>query len=122
MKLLRSLRLLPIIALVGCGGKPSGHAPPPAWNITPGQSNPNQAQPTPFTVFVQGPVRYPKILYTEGMTLSRAILTAQYSERQNPRTIVIVRHGERYPVDPNSLLRGEQDPVIEPGDLIELQP
>jgi hypothetical protein len=73
-------------------------------------------------VFFQGPVRYPKILWSEGLTLSRAILTAQYVERGDPRRIIVIRQGEPYEIDPASLLRGEQDPIIQAGDLIQLVP
>ena len=106
--------------VIGCGGRSQRSGPPANWAIPPSQSPPYQAQPTPSTVFVQGPVRYQKILWSPGMTLSRAIVTAQYTDRRNPRGIFITRNGERYPVDPNALLRGESDPAIEPGDLIEL--
>jgi hypothetical protein len=115
-----SVLLLWVCALVlvaGCGGRSNRNAP--SWNITPGHSP--APQPTASTVFVQGPVRFQKILWSPGMTLSRAIVTAQYIDRRNPRAIYITRNGERYPIDPNALLRGDQDPAIEPGDLIELQ-
>ena len=77
-----------------------------------------QQQPV---VWFRGDVRNQRIPWTEGLTLTRALLAAQYTWSWDPKVIVVTRAGVPYPVDPKRLLRGLEDPELEPGDLVEVR-
>ena len=77
-----------------------------------------QQQPA---VWFRGDVRNQRIPWTEGLTLSQALVAAQYTGNWDPRLIRITRNGEIYPVNARRLLRGQDDPVLEPGDLVEVR-
>jgi hypothetical protein len=73
------------------------------------------------SIRVLGNVRYPEIAWTEGLTLAQVIVAAECLDRHNPRQIVVVRQRERFPIETNALLRGEDVP-LEPGDTVEIHP
>jgi len=73
------------------------------------------------SIRVMGNVRNPEIPWTDGLTLAQAIVAAEYLGAHNPRQIAVVRQRERFPMDPNALLRG-QDIPLEPGDTVEIHP
>ena len=77
-----------------------------------------QIQPS---VRFQGDVRQTRIPWTEGLTLSQALLTAQYTWSWDPRTITVTRQGQLYSVNPKRLFRGEDNPVLEPDDVVEVR-
>jgi hypothetical protein len=58
--------------------------------------------------------------WTEDLTVTRAIVQAEYLGQRNPLTISIQRQGERLFVDPARLLLGIIDPWLEAGDILEL--
>jgi hypothetical protein len=66
-----------------------------------------------------GPVQNPLVNWTEGLTLSRAIVVAVYTAPADPKTIVIRRNGKEIPVDPKRLLNGDDVP-LESGDIVQL--
>jgi hypothetical protein len=80
-----------------------------------------QAAPQPV-VWFRGLVRQSRIPWTEGLTLSQALAAAQYTGALDPAVIVVIRQGQAHGVDPRRLLRGEDDPLLLPGDLIEPRP
>ena len=65
-------------------------------------------------------VRNPRVPWTEGLTLARALLAAEYTGTLDPTRIRITRQGQSYTVDVKHLLRGQDDPLLEPGDLVEV--
>jgi hypothetical protein len=73
------------------------------------------------SVRVVGNVRNPEIIWEDGLTLARVIADAEYQNVGTPREIVVTRQRERFIVDPNTLLRGE-DLSMEPGDTVEIHP
>jgi hypothetical protein len=77
-----------------------------------------QLQPA---VWFRGDVRHQRIPWTEGLTLSQALLSAQYTWNWDPRVITVTRNGEVHSVNPRRLLRGQEDPVLEPGDQVEVR-
>ena len=72
------------------------------------------------SVFIVGPVEHPNVPWVEGLTLSQAIATANYTGRHNPKTITITRQGEQAVVSPKDLLNGHVVP-LEPGDTITIR-
>ena len=73
------------------------------------------------TVLVRGPVKTRMVPWQPGLTLSRAIVLAQYQRMTDPTRIVVVRKQMAHPVDVRNLLRGKQDPELEAGDVIDIQ-
>ncbi len=78
-------------------------------------------QPQEPSVLVQGDVKNHIIPLTEEMTLAQAIAAAEYKSVFDPRQILLIRQGQVTRIDPKQLLRGRQNPVLQPGDLIQLQ-
>jgi hypothetical protein len=72
-------------------------------------------------VWVRGDVRNPRVAWSEGMTLAQAILAAQYTGNWDPRFISVTRSGEVQLVNTRRLLRGQDDPLLEPGDIVEVR-
>jgi hypothetical protein len=71
-------------------------------------------------VVVDGPVQHANVPWVEGLTLSQAIATAEYTGRHNPRVITIIRQGEEISVNPRNLLGGHVVP-LQPGDTITIR-
>jgi hypothetical protein len=71
-------------------------------------------------IVIVGPVEHPKVPWVEGMTLSQAIATANYTSIHNPKTIIITRQGEQAVISPKVLLNGHVVP-LEPGDTITIR-
>jgi len=74
----------------------------------------------PHSVIVKGNVRYPVLPWTDDLTVTRAIVQAEYVGFRRPYTISIMRQGERLFVDPARLMLGIIDPWLEAGDILEL--
>lgn len=73
-------------------------------------------------VWFRGLVRLTQVPWVEGLTLSQALATAHYTGALDPSVIIVVRQGQVHRVDPRRLLRGEDDPELQPGDLVEPRP
>ena len=71
-------------------------------------------------IVIVGPVEHPNVPWVEGMTLSQAIATANYTGHRNPKAITITRQGEQASVNPKDLLNGHVVP-LEPGDTITIR-
>jgi len=55
-----------------------------------------------------------------GLTLAQAIATSNYVGTDQPKQIILTRHGESATMDANVLLQGTDIP-LEIGDIIELR-
>ena len=71
-------------------------------------------------VTIIGPVQHPQVPWVEGLTLAQAIATANYVAADQPKQIIITRHGESATMDADVLLKGVNIP-LEIGDVIELR-
>ena len=72
------------------------------------------------SITFSGPVRNPFVPWTPDLTLARAIIAAVYFGAQDPSHITLFRHGQQIPVDPGTLLQGEDVP-LEAGDIIKIE-
>lgn len=79
----------------------------------------NQMQSVGTSVRVNGPVHNTVIPWTQGLTLKRAILTADYNGPVDPAEILVVRRGVATHLDLNQLLSGADMP-LQPGDIVQL--
>ena len=79
------------------------------------------SDPRRVNIRILGPVRFPEIAWTSGLTLAQVIADAEYLGQTAPRYVMVIRARERVPFDPEALLRGEDLP-LEPGDTVEIRP
>jgi hypothetical protein len=71
-------------------------------------------------VTIVGAVQHPQVPWVTGMTLAQALATANYVGTDQPKQIILTRHGESAAMDANVLLNGTDVP-LEIGDVIELR-
>jgi hypothetical protein len=71
-------------------------------------------------VTIVGAVQHPQVPWVTGLTLAQAITTANYVGTDQPKQIILTRHGESAAMDANVLLSGTDIP-LEIGDVIELR-
>jgi hypothetical protein len=72
-------------------------------------------------VTVNGEVRNRIIPWTEGLTLAKTLLAADYYGASDPGEIFIVRNGRATRIEAKQLLTGVDVPV-QPGDIVQLMP
>ncbi len=78
-----------------------------------------QAQVQGPIVRINGPVKNPVVPWTEGLTLLKAIMAAEYLPSANPAQIVLVRGGVGRRLDVTGLLNGVDVP-LQPGDVVQI--
>jgi hypothetical protein len=71
-------------------------------------------------VTVIGPVQNSFVPWVVGLTLLQTIATANYLAPDDPKQIIITRHGETASLDADVLLNGAVVP-LEPGDVVEIR-
>jgi hypothetical protein len=71
-------------------------------------------------VHIRGQVQNPVVPWRESLTLADALLEAVYTPPLSPRAIRVHRTGQPYNIDVRRLLRGTENPILEPGDVIEV--
>ena len=79
-----------------------------------------QQQAQQPAVWFHGLIRHPRVPWTENMTLAQALVAAEYTGTLDPASIKVIRQGQTYRIDPKRLLRGLEDPPLEPGDIVEI--
>ena len=81
-----------------------------------------QQQPAkmPSVTFL-GEVKNHTIPWTEDLSLAQALVAAEYTALWDPHTITINRKGEKFAINPRRFIRGQDDPLLEPGDVIEVR-
>lgn len=79
-----------------------------------------QQLPAGNIIQIVGDVKRSVLEWSDGLTISQAIVEAEYQNARQPLAILVYRRGQILSVNPSDLLRG-RDLVLEPGDRIELQ-
>lgn len=117
-------RVLVLFLLVGLSAtacRTKRQTPPPGvFYPTPGMTPPGMV-PQEQQITIQGEVRNPVVMWTPGLTLARALVEAEYLGARDPQMIYIFRKEQAIRVDPSHLLGGIKDPVLQPGDIVELR-
>ena len=72
-------------------------------------------------VTVNGEVRNRVVLWTEGLTLTKAVLASDYYGAKDPGQIIVLHNGVANRVDPKQLVAGADIP-LQPGDIVQLVP
>ena len=114
--------LLVAVALAGCVSKGKANAQARAAFMAGEQramARMQQAQGPSVTL--NGEVRNHVVPWTEGLTLAKAVLAADYCGAKDPGQIIIVHNGIGTRVDPMQLLSGVDIP-LQPGDIVQLVP
>jgi len=109
-----------VLALTGCVTKAKARAQAREAYIA-GQREAvqrQQRQAAGGDVHIVGPVQIPILPWTSGMTLMKALVTAEYNG-PDPTQIVVVHNGVANPVDVKKLLAGEDVP-LQPGDVVQI--
>lgn len=83
------------------------------------RSQQNQNRTQGGTVQINGPVRNPAVPWTQGLTLMKAIVAAEYGGATDPAEILILRRGVATRVDVQKLLGGKDFPLL-PDDVVSL--
>ncbi len=78
------------------------------------------ARSQPAGITFRGDVKNETLPWTDDLTLTQAIVSAEYQGMNDPSRIVITRNGQTIQVKPRDLLHGKDVP-LEPGDIIDLQ-
>jgi hypothetical protein len=115
--------LLLLFLGAGCasGKRQQSTAPRPA-TLGPGSTvAPAQPLPTEEVVYFRGMFKRQRIHWIEGLTLVQGLLSAEFTGQWDPTEIVVIRQGRTYRVNANRLLRGLEDPLLEPGDIVEIR-
>jgi hypothetical protein len=113
--------LLFALALNGCATKATvRHEAEKAFIEAQQRAQAEQESQQP-AVWFRGDVRNQRVTWTEGLTLAQALIAAQYTFNWDPHIITVTRQGEVHPVNPRRLLRGQEDPLLEPGDVVEVR-
>jgi len=113
--------LMLAVVLTGCATKEAARreAEKKAFIATQQSAMAAQANQEP-AVWFRGDVRHQRVPWTEGLTLAEALVTAQYTGNWDPHRITLTRQGEIFVINPRRLLRGQDNPELEPGDSIEV--
>ena len=105
---MRTIPLLFVaIALIGCKSTPIQIVTPPP-----------EQQPV---VWIRGDVKNRAVPWDEELTLSRAIVAAEYKGLWDPHAISVVRAGQSYKISPRDLLKQRDDPTLLPGDIVVIE-
>ena len=109
--------MVALFVLCGCTTKSAAHQRAQKAYLVGRQSALKSQQ----IVSVLGEVRNPTVTWTEGLTLAKAVLLAEYTGTKDPGTITVTRKGGKVQFTAQQLLNGEEGPVLQPGDLIEIR-
>lgn len=71
-------------------------------------------------VWFRGDVELLRVRWRSGLTLAAALTEARYTGFGTPESLTVTRAGQVYRVNVRALLRGEDNPVLQPGDAVEV--
>jgi hypothetical protein len=117
-----SLLLLLALALSGCVSKSKANAQARAAFLAgQQQAEVRMQQVQGPSVTVNGEVRNRIVPWTQGMTLAKAVVAAEYTGAKDPAQIIVVHLGVAHRVDPKQLLSGADIP-LQPGGIVQIVP
>jgi hypothetical protein len=127
---MRTLVLSLMLALVACAGcvsqKKARDQARQAYLAGQQQATMQSAQRARLqqgpVVFMQGPVRNPVVPWEEGLTLSQAIVKAEYTAFMNPLLVRVIRHGQIAGEYKGIDLLHHEDMPLEDGDTVLIVP
>ena len=72
-------------------------------------------------VWFRGDVQMLRVTWREGLTLAAALSEARYTGFGTPKLLTVTRAEQIYRVNVRALLRGQDNPELEPGDVVEVR-
>jgi hypothetical protein len=112
--------LLFVVASAGCVSKTKAKLEIQQAYIAGQQNAMATMQQTATTVQIRGNVKNTSIPWTEGLTLAKAIVAAEYQGAHDPASVIIVRKGMAIEINAAELLQGHDEP-LQAGDVVQIQ-
>ncbi|MCX8156197.1 MAG: hypothetical protein N3J91_07105 [Verrucomicrobiae bacterium] len=109
-----------LIAGAGCGGSARRQAERDRAFAAGMEQARQQMQAQQAVISFRGPVKNPVVPWTEGLTLTEALLQAEVTTLSTPRNLMLIRKGQVFQINPRRLLQGQENVTLEPGDVIEV--
>src|SRR5579871_3619178 len=111
MRIVFSILLLLCFVLSGCASKAKSreqmqHAYAAGMQAGKLEAQ-QQAQSAVPQVKFLGHVRNPVVLWSDGLTLAKALVQAEYLDQNDPTAITVYRNGQPIRIDPQTLLAGQ---------------
>lgn len=120
MRMVVQLLLIVLLAGAGCTTKSKARQRAQTAYIA-GQLSAVEAQKRQAGISFVGEVRNTTVPWSEGLTLAKAIVQAEYTGFIQPRQVVVTRSGQQYTINARDLLRGDEGPLLQPGDTVEIR-
>ena len=117
--LTRAALLITFVVFSGCVSKTTAKLESQQAFIAGQQQAMMTLQANKTMVQIRGNVRNTSIPWTEGLTVAKAIVAAEYQGAHDPKSVIIFRNGSATEIPAADLLHGQDEP-LQPGDLIEL--
>ena len=122
MKALLILPLLVTILVSGCISKSAAKAQAQAAYLAGQRDGMMMAASQGPSVWVIGNVKTTAIPWTQDLTLSKALVAAEYRGAKDPSEIIVQSKGQQpLHIHPQQLFQGEDMP-LQAGDRIEIRP
>lgn len=109
-----------LAAGAGCGGSSRRQAEHDRAFAAGMEHARQQMQAQQAVVSFRGPVKHPVVPWSEGLTLTQALLQAEVTTLSTPRNFLLIRRGQVFQINPRRLLQGQEDVTLEPGDVVEV--
>jgi hypothetical protein len=113
------LAILAVVSAAGCVTKATAAAESRAAFLAGQKSAYQSMQAAQTAVVVLGNVKNHEIPWVDGLTLTQALATANYTGAHDPTDIILKRNSVQTEIDPKELLNG-QDVSLHPGDVVSV--
>jgi hypothetical protein len=82
------------------------------------QRDPSDQHPV---VFFRGFFQKQMVDWTEDLTLAEGLYEARFTGAWDPEEIILTRGGQMFRINAHRLMRGLDNPQLEPGDVVEIR-
>jgi hypothetical protein len=120
MKFLLSMLLFAVVA-VGCATKAGTRREMERVFMQERQRAEMERLQKEPAVWFRGDVQMLRVAWREGLTLAAALSEARYTGFGTPKSLTVTRVEQVYKVNVRALLRGQDNPELEPGDVVEVR-
>lgn len=117
--LTRAALLVTVVAFSGCVSKSTAKLNAQQAFIAGQQQAMMTLEANKTRVQIRGNVKNTSIPWTEGLTVAKAILAADYQGFSDPKSIIIIHNGDATEIPASELLHGHDEP-LQPGDVVEI--
>lgn len=114
-----ALAILSLVSVTGCVTKATAAAESRAAFVAGQKAAYQSMQSSATTVVVLGNVQKHEIRWVDGLTLTQALATADYTGLHDPTDIILKRNSVQTEINPKELLNGQNIP-LRPGDVVSV--